>query len=159
MATEISKKPAPKVLEAPLNITLSECSLADLNAYRQAMYAMEWPPEGLTVPKRLAHHQMHRKLALEAAQGLALFLSDQASRSRVEQREPSMEIQAKQFVTTANERVLTDDGQQGMRGAPGVGSKTERHQGQVAAAIFANCAHLDNLQLDEIIEWIRLYKK
>jgi hypothetical protein len=78
--------------------------------------------------------------------------------SRIEQGEQSMEIQANQFLTSANERVLTEDGQQGMRGAPGVGSTTERHQGQVAAAIFANCAHLDNHQLDEIVEWVRLYK-
>lgn len=68
-------------------------------------------------------------------------------------------ITAKQFVTSANERVLTDDGEQGMHGKQGIGSTTERHQGQVAAAIYANCAQLDNLQLDEIIEWVRLYKK
>lgn len=71
----------------------------------------------------------------------------------------TMEIKADQFVTGFNERVLTDDGQQGMHGKSGIGSSTERHQGQVAAAIFANCAQLDNRQLDEIIEWVRLYKK
>jgi hypothetical protein len=70
-----------------------------------------------------------------------------------------MEIKANQFVTGSNERVLTDDGQQGMHGKPGIGSTTERHQGQVAAAIYANCAQLDNRQLDEIVEWVRLYKK
>lgn len=53
-----------------------------------------------------------------------------------------------------NERVLTDDGQQGMHGKQGIGSTTERHQGQVADAIYANCD-----QLNEIIEWVRLYKK
>lgn len=68
-------------------------------------------------------------------------------------------IQPQHFVTGSGESVLTDDGQQGMRGAHGIGSTTERRQGQVAAAIFANCAHLDNQQLDEIIEWVRLYKK
>lgn len=71
----------------------------------------------------------------------------------------TLEIKANQFVTGANERVLTDDGQQGMHGKSGIGSSTERHQGQVAAAIFANCAQLDNRQLDEIIEWVGLYKK
>lgn len=55
--------------------------------------------------------------------------------------------------------VLTDDGQQGMHGEQGVGSTTERHQCHVAGAIYANCAQLDNRQLDEIIEWVRLYKK
>ena len=70
-----------------------------------------------------------------------------------------MDITANQFVTSANERVLTDEGQQGMHGKQGVGSTTERHQGQVAAAIYANCAQLDNRQLDEIIEWVCLYKK
>lgn len=70
-----------------------------------------------------------------------------------------MQIQANQFVTGADERVLTDDGQPGMRGKAGIGSTTEGHQGLVAAAIYANCAHLDSRQLDEIIEWVRLYKK
>jgi hypothetical protein len=70
-----------------------------------------------------------------------------------------MEIKANQFVTGSNERVLTDDGQQGMRGKAGIGSTSERHQGHVAASIFANCAQLDNRQLDEIVEWVRLYKK
>lgn len=68
-----------------------------------------------------------------------------------------MRIQASQFVTVTNDRVLTDDGDQGMRGTLGIGSSTERQQGLVAAAIYANCAGLDNRQLDEIIEWIRLY--
>lgn len=69
-----------------------------------------------------------------------------------------MEIKAKQFVTGAKRRVLTDDGQQGMDGAAGIGSTSETHQGQVAAAIYANCSQLDNRQLDEIIEWVRLYR-
>ncbi len=71
----------------------------------------------------------------------------------------TMEIKADQFLTGSNERVLTDAGQPGMRGKPGIGSTSERHQGQVAAAIFANCAQLDNRQLDEIVEWVRLYRK
>ncbi len=69
-----------------------------------------------------------------------------------------MPIKAEQFVTGYGRRVLTDDGQQGMDGKPEVGSTTEKQQGHVAAAIFANCHHLDNRQLDEIIEWVRLYK-
>lgn len=69
-----------------------------------------------------------------------------------------MTINVQQFVTLSGRRVLTDDGQQGMGGAAGIGSTTEKQQGRVAAAIFANCAELDNTQLDEIIEWVRLYK-
>jgi len=69
-----------------------------------------------------------------------------------------MPIKAEQFVTGYGRRVLTDDGQQGMDGKPGIGSTTETQQGHVAAAIFANCSQLDNRQLDEIIEWVRLYK-
>lgn len=69
-----------------------------------------------------------------------------------------MEIKAEQFVTRDGWRVLTDDGQQGRGGKLGVGSTTETQQGRVAAAIYANCAQLDNRQLDEIIEWVRLYK-
>lgn len=69
-----------------------------------------------------------------------------------------MPIKAEQFLTEYGRRVLTDDGQQGMDGKPEVGSTTEKQQGYVAAAIFANCSHLDNRQLDEIIEWVRLYK-
>lgn len=69
-----------------------------------------------------------------------------------------MQIKAEQFVTNGGRRVLTDDGQQGMGGKTGVGSTTERKQGAVAAAIYANCADLDSKQLDEIIEWVRLYR-
>lgn len=69
-----------------------------------------------------------------------------------------MEITADQFVTSRSRRVLTDDGQQGMDGKPGIGSSTEKTQGLVAAAIYANCADLNNQQLDEIIEWVHLYK-
>lgn len=68
------------------------------------------------------------------------------------------EIKAKEFVNSAGRRVLTDDGKPGMGGVLGVGSTTEKQQGQVAAAIYENCADLDNRQLDEIIEWVRLYK-
>lgn len=70
----------------------------------------------------------------------------------------SQEINAKQFVTSLGRRVLTDNGTPGMGGEEGVGSTTERQQGEVASAIFANCAQLDNQQLDEIIAWIQLYK-
>ena len=69
-----------------------------------------------------------------------------------------MPIKAEQLVTEYGRRVLTDDGQQGMDGKPEVGSTTEKQQGHVAAAILANCSQLDNRQLDEIIEWVRLYK-
>lgn len=37
-----------------------------------------------------------------------------------------MAIQANQFVTGSDERVLTDDGQQGMHGKDGIGSSTEQ---------------------------------
>ncbi|WP_085543023.1 hypothetical protein [Cedecea sp. NFIX57] len=70
-----------------------------------------------------------------------------------------MEIKAQQFVTSTRRRVLNDNGQQGMNGVPGIGSTTERHQGRVAQAIFANCTELDNAQLNEIIEWVRLYHR
>ncbi|NPE55891.1 hypothetical protein HLB25_10255 [Dickeya dadantii] len=69
------------------------------------------------------------------------------------------EIKAQKFVTSAGRRVLTDQGQQGMDGVVGIGSTTEKHQGRVAEAIFANCAELDNAQLTEIIEWVRLYQR
>ncbi|MDM2765740.1 hypothetical protein [Citrobacter sp. Cpo150] len=69
-----------------------------------------------------------------------------------------MEIKAAQFVTRSGRRVLADNGQQGMGGIAGIGSTTEKMQGQVAEVIFANCASLDNTQLDEIISWIRLYQ-
>lgn len=55
-----------------------------------------------------------------------------------------MKITADQFVTRSGRSVLTNDGQQGMGGEPRAGSTTERKQGQVAAAIYANCAELDN---------------
>lgn len=70
-----------------------------------------------------------------------------------------MEIKAEQFVTNRGRRVLADNGQQGMGGEAGVGSTTEKMQGRVAEAIFANCADLDNNQLDEIISWVRLYRR
>lgn len=46
-----------------------------------------------------------------------------------------------------------------MGGVAGIGSTTEKHQGRVAEAIFANCVELDNDQLNEIIEWVRLYQR
>lgn len=60
-------------------------------------------------------------------------------------RDNMMEIKVQQFVTSTGRQVLTDNGQQGMGG--------------VAEAIFANCAELDNDQLNEIIEWVRLYQR
>ncbi|EPE4165739.1 MULTISPECIES: hypothetical protein [Yersinia] len=69
-----------------------------------------------------------------------------------------MQIKAEQFVTHSGRRVLTDEGHQGMDGKPSVGSTTEKKQGLVAAAIFANCTDLDSKQLDEIIEWVCLFK-
>ncbi|EIY8279521.1 hypothetical protein MNZ66_004664 [Salmonella enterica] len=69
-----------------------------------------------------------------------------------------MDIKAEHLVTGRGRRVLTDDGQQGMDGIAGVGSSTEKNQGRVAAAIFANCSVLDNAQLDQIIKWVQLYK-
>ena len=74
-------------------------------------------------------------------------------------RDNMMEIKAQQFVTSTGRQVLTDNGQQGMGGVAGIGSTTEKHQGRVAEAIFANCAELDNDQLNEIIEWVRLYQR
>lgn len=62
-----------------------------------------------------------------------------------------LSIKAQQFVTSTGRQVLTDNGQQGMGGVAGIGSTTEKHQGRVAEAIFANCAELDNDQLNEII--------
>ncbi|EHY3137141.1 hypothetical protein K4C27_003795 [Escherichia coli] len=70
-----------------------------------------------------------------------------------------MEIKAQQFITSTERQVLTGNGQQGMGGVAGIGSTTEKHQGRVAEAIFANCAELDNDQLNEIIEWVRLYQR
>ncbi len=69
-----------------------------------------------------------------------------------------MTIKPSQFVTTADRRVLTDSGVPGMDGREGIGSSTEQRQARIAAAIFANAEILDERQLDEIIEWVRLYK-
>lgn len=68
------------------------------------------------------------------------------------------EVKADQFVIKFGRRVLTDNGEPGMDGDKGIGSTTERLQGQVAAAIYANCGDLDLQQLDEIIEWVELYR-
>ncbi|HGC3213230.1 TPA: hypothetical protein ACIYFW_004786 [Escherichia coli] len=68
-------------------------------------------------------------------------------------------ISTPNFVTSTGRQVLTDNGQQGMGGVAGIGSMTEKHQGRVAEAIFANCAELDNGRLNEIIEWVRLYQR
>ena len=65
---------------------------------------------------------------------------------------------ASAFFDRYGRRVLTDDGKPGMDGVEGLGSTTECMKSNVAAAIFANCSQLDNKQLDEIIEWVKLYK-
>ncbi len=49
-----------------------------------------------------------------------------------------MEITADQFVTCRGRRGLTDDGQQGMDGKPGIGHSTEKTPGLAAAGIYAN---------------------
>lgn len=69
-----------------------------------------------------------------------------------------MEIKAQDFITGSGKRVLTDNGRQGVGGAAGIGSTTEKQQGNVAEAIFSNCADLNNTQLDDIIRWVQLYK-
>ncbi len=79
---------------------------------------------------------------LLATRDLPWYSDATAKRSN---RDNMMEIKAQQFVTSTGRQVLTDNGQQGMGG--------------VAEAIFANCAELDNDQLNEIIEWVRLYQR
>ena len=79
---------------------------------------------------------------LLATRDLPRYSDATAKRSN---RDNMMEIKAQQFVTSTGRQVLTDNGQQGMGG--------------VAEAIFANCAELDNDQLNEIIEWVRLYQR
>ena len=68
-------------------------------------------------------------------------------------------ILSQNFVDRFGRRVLTDSGHPGRDGREGVGSSTEQLQGRVAAAIYANCAELDNAQLDAIIGWIDAYKR
>ncbi len=79
---------------------------------------------------------------LLATRDLPRYSDATAKRSN---RDNMMEIKAQQFVTSTGRQVLTDNGQQGMGG--------------VAEAIFANCAELDNDQLNEIIEWVRLSQR
>ncbi len=79
---------------------------------------------------------------LLATRDLPRYSDATAKRSN---RDNMMEIKAQQFVTSTGRQVLTDNGQQGMGG--------------VAEAIFANCVELDNDQLNEIIEWGRLYQR
>ena len=62
------------------------------------------------------------------------------------------------FVDRYGRRVLTDGGQPGMDGNEDGGSTTEQYRNRVAAAVYANCEHLDDAQLDEIIAWVQLYK-
>ncbi len=79
---------------------------------------------------------------LLATRDLPRYSDATAKRSN---RDNMMEIKAQQFVTSTGRQILTDNGQQGMGG--------------VAEAIFANCVELDNDQLNEIIEWGRLYQR
>ena len=62
------------------------------------------------------------------------------------------------FVDRFGRRVLTDSGQPGMDGKEAIGSTTEQRRNRVATAIYADCEHLDNTQLDEIIAWLQMYK-
>lgn len=79
---------------------------------------------------------------LLATRDLPRYSDATAKRSN---RDNMMEIKAQQFVTSTGRQILTDNGQQGMGG--------------VAEAIFANCVELDNDQLNESIEWGRLYQR
>lgn len=67
-------------------------------------------------------------------------------------------ISPSHFVDRYGRRVLIDGGQPGMDCNEDVGSTTEQYRNRVAAAVYANCEHLDNAQLDEIIAWVQLYK-
>lgn len=77
MTTENTRKPAPAVLSAPLTITLDRNTIVDLNAYRQASYAEQYPPVELTGAERLAFIKRQQQLAMQAALGVALFLNGQ----------------------------------------------------------------------------------
>ncbi len=68
------------------------------------------------------------------------------------------EIKPQDFLNYNGKRVLTDAGKQGMRADAGMGSTTERQQGNIAQAIYENCENLDDQQLDDIIKWVKLYK-
>lgn len=68
-------------------------------------------------------------------------------------------IKPEDFKNHNGKRVLADNGKQGMRGDEGIGSTTERQQGNIAQAIYENCEDLDDSQLDDIIKWVKQYKK
>nr|WP_298057474.1 hypothetical protein [uncultured Halomonas sp.] len=68
------------------------------------------------------------------------------------------DVKSEQLVTHSGRRVLTSSGTPGMGGDEGIGSTTERLQGEIAAAIFAHASELDDQQLDDIIRWVRLYR-
>ncbi|NIF29174.1 hypothetical protein F3J44_22695 [Pantoea sp. Tr-811] len=74
------RKPAPAQLKAPLTLMLDGVALQDLNEYRQASYAAQWPPEETTGAERRLYVKHHQQLADQAALGLAMFLSDQVTR-------------------------------------------------------------------------------
>lgn len=63
-----------------------------------------------------------------------------------------MEVRPEDFLTQNGRRVLNGEGE------PVLGSSTQKKQSAVAAAIYANCADLDESQLNEIIGWLNLYK-
>lgn len=65
---------------------------------------------------------------------------------------------AQDFVNRYGRRVLTDEGKPGRDGRERVGSTTECAQDRVAAAIFANCAWLNNAQFGELVGWINMYR-
>ncbi|MCQ2032250.1 hypothetical protein [Stutzerimonas zhaodongensis] len=68
-------------------------------------------------------------------------------------------IEPSDFITAEQRRVLTDAGSPGMDGKEGIGSTTERSQGQIAAAIYANAGELDSQQIEDLISWLRLYQQ
>lgn len=85
MSTDTTRKPTPALLTESLTLTLDHLTLGDLNAFRQATHAEQWPPVDLTGPERLAHIKQQRQLAQQAALGVALFLNDQIARHLDEQ--------------------------------------------------------------------------
>jgi hypothetical protein len=85
MSTETTRKPTPALLTESLTLTLNHLTLGDLNAYRQATHAEQWPPVDLTGLERLEYIKQQRQLADQAALGVALFLNDQIVRHLDEQ--------------------------------------------------------------------------
>lgn len=84
MSIETTRKPAPTLLTEPLTLTLDHLTLGDLNAYRQATHAEQWPPADLNGAERINYIKQQQKFAAEAALGLAIFLNDQVARQLCE---------------------------------------------------------------------------